>query len=155
MGSWLWDTVYSWDSGHTHPRHGSTFPTRRWRGTAILRTTMATSPQRGKGFGGTQWVLLERCCCCRWGLHWVCAASVPSSGFSCHWYHGALFADDHRADCGNSHHLSHTTLTASALSSQGRRLSRQGQTITQHYSLSCNEPGEEKLNWVMTADTIL
>lgn len=136
-------------------QHDSTFPTRRWRGMAILRATMATSLHRGKGFGGAQWVLLERWCCCCWGLHWLCAASVPSSGFSCHRYDGTLFADGHRAECGNSHHLSHRTLTSSALNSQGRRLSRQGQTITQHYSLSCNELGIEKRNWAMTADTIL
>lgn len=114
---------------------------------------MATSVQRGKGFGRAQWGLLERCCrCCR-GLHWVCAASIPSSGFSCHRYDGALFADSHRAECGNGHHLSHRTPISSALSSQGRRLSRQGQTITQHYSLICNEPGIEKLNyeqWLLT-----
>lgn len=126
-----------------------------WRGMAILRTTMATSLQRGKSFGGAQWILLERWCCCCRCLHWVCATSVPSSGFSCHGYDGALFAAGHRAECGNSHHLSHRTLTSSALSSQGRRLSRQGQTITQRYSLSCNEPGIEKHNWAMTADTIL
>lgn len=121
-------------------------PTGRWRGMAILRATMATSPQRGKGFGGAQWVLLERWCCCCRGPHWVCAASIPSSGFSCHRYGGTLFADSHRAECGNTHHLSHRTLTSSALSSQGRRLSRQGQTITQRYSLGCNEPGIEKRN---------
>lgn len=109
----------------------------------------------GKGFGGAQWLLLERWCSrCR-GPHWVCAASVPSSGFSCHRYDGALFADSHRAESGNSHHLSHRTLTSSALSCQGHRLSRTGQTITQRYSLSCNEPGIEKHNWAMTADTIL
>ena len=136
-GSWYWDTVYRCGQGHTQPEHNGTLPpTRRWRGMAILRATMATSPQRGKGFGRAQWVLLERWCCrCR-GLHWVCAASVPSSGFSCHRYGGALFADSHRAECGNTHHLSHRTLTSSALSSQGRRLSRQGQTITRRYSLS-------------------
>lgn len=117
-----------------------------WRGTAILHATMATSLQRGKGFGGAQWVLLERWCRrCRC-LHLVCAASVPSSGFSCHRYHGALFAAGHRAECGNSRHLSDRTLTSSALSSQGHRSSRQGQTITRHYSLSCNELGIEKRN---------
>lgn len=116
---------------------------------------MATSLQRGKGFGGAQWVLLERWCRrCRC-LHLVCAASVPSSGFSCHRYHGALFAAGHRAECGNSRHLSDRTLTSSALSSQGHRSSRQGQTITRHYSLSCNELEIEKRNWAMTADTIL
>lgn len=156
-GLWYWDTVcYYCGRDHTQPHHNSTFPTRQWRGMAILRATMATSLQRGKGFGRAQWVFLERCCCCCcWGLHWVCAVSVPSSGFSCHRYDGALFADSHGAECGNGHHLSHRTLTLSALSSQGRRLSRQGQTITQHYSLSCNEPGIEKSNQAMTADTIL
>lgn len=102
--------------------------------------------REGRALAGHNGSFLERWCCLCWGLHWVCAASVPSSAFSCHRYHGAVFADDRRADCGNSHHLSHTTLTSSALSSQGRRLSRQGQTITQHYSLSCNESGMEKLN---------
>lgn len=102
-----------------------------------------------------QWLLLERCSSrCR-APHWVCAASVPSSGFSCHWYDSAVFADSHRAQFGNSHHLSHRTLASSTLSSQGRRLSRQGQTITRRYSLCYNEPGMEKRNWAMTADTIL
>lgn len=78
--------------------------------------------------------------------HWVCAASVPSSGFPCHRYAGCLFADNHGAKCGNSHHLSLAALASSALGSQGRRLSRQGQTITRRHSLSCNEPGIEKLN---------
>lgn len=29
----------------------------------LFCATMATSLQRGRGFGGAQWVLLERCCC--------------------------------------------------------------------------------------------
>lgn len=154
-GSWYWDTVYSCNHGHTQPQHDSTFPTRQWKGVTILQATMATSLQRGKGFGRAQWVFLERWFCCCRGLLWVCAASVPSSGFSCHWYDGTLFAGGHRAECGNSHHLSHRTLMSSALRSQGHRLSRQGQTITQHYSLSCNEPGIQKHHWAMTAGTIL
>lgn len=44
------------------PWHDSTLFARRWRGMAILQATMATSVQRGKGFGRAQWVLLERCC---------------------------------------------------------------------------------------------
>ena len=43
--------------------------------------------------------------------------------------------------------LSHRELSAA----EGRRSSSRGQTITQHYSVICNEPGLEKLNW---ADTI-
>lgn len=64
---------------------------------------------------------------------------------SCHRY-GAVFADRHGAECGNGRHLFRRSLMSSALSSQGRRLSRQGQTITQRYSLCRNEPETAKCN---------
>lgn len=142
--------LWPWPHSTSSQQH---FPHQAMERNGYSVATMATSLQRAKGFGRSQWVFLERCCCC-WGPHWVCAANVPSSGFSCHRYDGALFADSHRAEYGNGHHLFHRTLTSSALSSQGRRLSRQGQTITQHHSLSCNEPGIEKSNWAMTAHAI-
>lgn len=154
MGSWNPDTIYCCDCDHTQPSATTLSPLGRWRGTAFLCATMATSLQRWKSFCGPQWLLSARCCRC-WGPLWVCAASVPSSGFSCQRYDGALFRDGHRAECGNGRHLSRRTLTSSALSSQGRRLRRQGQTITRCYSLSCNEAEIERRNWAMTADTIL
>lgn len=53
------ETVYCYDRGHTQPHRGVTLPARQWRGLPILRATMATSPLRGKGFGGAQWILLR------------------------------------------------------------------------------------------------
>lgn len=132
------------------PHSATHFFARPWRGTAILWATMATSAQRGKGFGRTQWVLSERCCRCCLALHWVCAASIPSPGLSGHGYDGALFSQTAPGhSVGNGHHLRHRTLTWRALSNQGRRWSGQGQTITLHNSIICNEPEIEKLNWAV------
>lgn len=125
---------------------------KRW---LFCKPQWALHSRVGKALAGHNGSFLERWFCCCWGLLLVCAASVPSSGVSCHWYDDTLFADSHRAECRNSHHLSHRTLMSSALSSQGHRLSRQGQPITQYYSLCCNEPGIKKNHWVMTTETIL
>lgn len=89
-----------------------------------------------------------------WVRIWFVQSVYLSNALSCHRY-GTMFAHRHGAECGNGRHLFRRTLVSSALSSQGRRLSRQGQTITQRYSLSCNEPETAKCNWAMTADTIL
>lgn len=152
-GSWCWDTVHCRRLGLTQPHHKTTFLTGRWGAMAILPATMATSQQRGKGF-----------CCGIMGprrevaLLWARIRFVQSAylrdAVSCHRY-GAVFADRHGAECGNGSHLFRRSLMSSALSSQGRRLSRQGQTITQRYSLCRNEPETAKCNWAMTADTIL
>lgn len=115
--------------------------------------SMTTWLQKGKG--RAQWVFLERwywLCC--WGLHWVCSASIPSSGFSCHWYDGTLFVDTHRAECKNDHiypiELSRRALSAAKDTSWADRVKQLPSTILS----ACNEPGMEKNKWTMSVDTI-
>lgn len=50
---------------------------------AILRATMATSLERGKGFGRAQWSPFREVV-----LLWVCEAGAPSLGFSLAVVHG-------------------------------------------------------------------
>lgn len=80
-----------------------------------------------------------------WVRIWFVQSAYLREALCCHTY-GAVFADSHRAECWNGRHLFGTTLMSSALSSQGRRLSRRGQTITQRYSLCRNEPETAKCN---------
>lgn len=153
MGSWLWDTVYCWDCGHTHPRRGSTLPHQVMErgGYSTIHNghfTAVGERLRWDTMGPFREMLLMQgpalgLCSQRTFIRlllspipWRCVCRRPQGRLGI----ASIYPIQAR----------------DALSSQGRGQSRQGHTITRHWSLCCNEPGEEKLNWVMSENiTIL